>query len=278
MQHITKKPKPWTQLFENLFVKRRGGATLEAVSGGLIVILENATRLLEDATVLDKSNRFASSQFLITTAEEEMAKSYILLDACRLDRLRYPSVLRCLCHSFYDHIAKYAYIKVIWYPSLHNMEDVKKMWEVETTKWWPSEHDESGEPDMPHQTYFIRETPLYVDFGDYDQRWYEPEKDAAFSYKYDGKYRFRDAQEALERLQRTLVAGLYSPESLAILNDNFRKVYIKEDTPSERIQRLYEETAQEMETKLRIQKKEFFESALHEWPLYHFTTLPQSHE
>jgi hypothetical protein len=71
---------------------------------------------------------------------------------------------------------------------------------------------------------------------------------------------------------------LHVPESLAILNDNFRKFYIKEDTPSEQIQRLYEKTAQQLESKQRIQKEAFFESALHEWPLYHFTTLGKPHE
>ena len=261
------------QLFENLFIKRQSGATIEVISKGLVVVLENAARLLEDAIILDKSNRFASPQFLITTAEEEMAKSLILLDVCRLDFSRHTGVLRCLCRSFYNHIAKYAYGHVIRYPSLHDMMEVKKMWEVETTKLWPSADDESGEPDIPHRTYFTRAMPLYVEFGDYDQRWYEPEKDAAFAYKYDGKYRFRDAQEALGRLQRTFKTGLCTPESLSILNDNFRKFYITENTPKGQLERLYKRTAQQIETKLHIKKETFFDSALHEWPMYNFTTL-----
>ena len=132
---------------------------------------------------------------------------------------------------------------------------------------------ESGEPDMPHDTYFIREMPLYVDFNDYGEDWYDPEKEAASRYRIVDKHSYPATEEALGRLQRTFEAGLYAPESLAILNDNFKKLYISDKTSAKEIQRLYEKTAQQMENKLGIEKKTFFESALHEWPLYHFTTL-----
>jgi AbiV family abortive infection protein len=233
--------------------------------------------LLEDAVILEKAGRFASAQFLITTADEEMAKSYILLDACRLDFSRHISVLRILCRSFYDHVSKYAYMRLVIAGSerFRDMEEVKRLWEIETTEWWPSKDYESGEPDMPHQTYFIREMPLYVDFVDYNQKWYEPEIEAVLAHKILGKFRLSDTEGALKRLRKSFDAGLYTAKSLAILNDIFKGVYIKEDTPLERIERLYEKTAQQIEAELGIGRNSFFESALHEWPLYHFTTLPR---
>jgi AbiV family abortive infection protein len=268
------RPDPGKRLFETLFLNRRPEIILRVISKGLIAFFRNATRLIQDAKILINAERFATSRFLITTADEEIAKSYILLDACRLDLERHTSTFQSLCHSFYDHIAKYAYNQIAnRMPSLHDMADLKEIWDAETTKWWPSAHHEDGEPDMPHDTYFIRELPLYVDFNDYSEEWYDPEKEAASRYRLVDKYNFPNTEKALERLQRTFQAGLYAPESLAILNDNFKKLYISDRTSPKEIQGLYEKTAQQMESKRGIEKKTFFESALHEWPLYHFTTL-----
>lgn len=270
----TTRPKPGKRLFETLFRGRRPEIIIRAISKGLIACFKNATRLIEDAKILIIAERFASSRFLITTADEEIAKSYILLDVCRLNLQSPTSPLQSLCHSFYDHIAKYAYNQIAnRMPSLHDMADVREIWNAETIKWWPSAHHEDGEPDMPHDTYFIREMPLYVDFNDYGEDWYDPEKEAASRYRIVDKHSYPATEEALGRLQRTFEAGLYAPESLAILNDNFKKSYISDKTSAEEIQRLYGKTAQQMESKRGIEKKTFFESALHEWPLYHFTTL-----
>jgi AbiV family abortive infection protein len=200
MLRKTERPEPGKQLFESLFVGRRPEATLQAISQGLILLLENAIRLKEDANILLKANRFASPKFLITTADEEIAKFYILLDVCRLDFSRHTSVLQRLCRSFYNHIHKYAYNQILLrLPAVHDMAQIKELWNVATTEWWPSTDYESGEPDMPHNIYFSRAMPLYVDFGDYDQRWYEPKKEAAFGYKFDDKYRLSDTQEAITK-------------------------------------------------------------------------------
>jgi len=272
MPNEIERPKPEKQLFENLFIKRDYDETLEAISQGLVAFVDNSDRLLEDATILLKEKRFASAQFLITTADEEMAKSYILLDACRLDFSRHASVLQRLCRAFYDHVTKYSYNQVVRFSNFHDMEHVKEIWEIETTKWWPSNDYESGEPDMPHETYFVREMPLYVDFVDYDQKWSKPEN-IPYDYIFDKwDNGFLETRQALGQLQRTRQEGLFSTQSLSILNGNFKKAYITEKTLSDQIRRLYEKTAQEIEGKLNISKDVFFHSALHEWPLYHFTT------
>lgn len=268
------RPEPSKQLFESVFADHEPEVVLRTISKGLIAILENAIRLMEDMTVLMKAERFPTAKFLLTTTNEEMAKTYILLDSCRLDLSRHTSTLRRLCRAFYDHIAKYAYNEIVKHSDIiRDMEHAKIFWESETTKWWPSSGPESGEPDMPHETYFSREMPLYVDFIEYDQKWHKPENAITGTTLSLEKMRFKDTQEGLKRLQLTFEAGLYNPECLTILNNNFKRHYITEKTSSEEIQRLYEKTAQQMEQELSIKKEMFFESALHEWPLYYFTTL-----
>jgi len=274
MARKAERPKAAKQLFENVFAESKPEATLRTISQGLIAFLENATRLMEDMMVLMKAERFPTAKFLLTTTNEEMAKSYILLDACRLDLSRDTSTLQSLCRAFYDHVTKYAYNEIInSHTHVRSMEQIKIFWEAETTKWWPSSGPESGGPDMPHETYFSREMPLYVDFIEYDQKWHKPENAITGMSLTLEKMRFKETQEGLKRLQQTFESGLYNPESLTILNNNFKKHYVTEKTPSEEIQRLYEKTAQQMEQELSIKKETFFESALHEWPLYYFTTL-----
>ena len=274
MARKAERPEPAKELFENVFVGFEPEAVLRTISQGLIAFLENATRLMEDMMVLMKEERFPTAKFLLTTTNEEMAKTYILLDACRLDLSRHTSTLRRLCWAFYDHIAKYAYNEIINRSDIiRDMQQIKVFWEAETTKWWPSSGPESGEPDMPHETYFSREMPLYVDFIEYDQKWHKPENVITGISLSLEKMRLKDTNEGLERLRQTFESGLYNPESLIILNNNFKKHYITEKTSSEEIQRLYVKTAQQVEQKLSIKKEMFFESALHEWPLYYFTTL-----
>jgi len=264
-------PRPANLLFENLFLRRKSLDTLKVISVGLSSFVVNSSRLIADVDLLECSARYPSASFLLATADEEMAKSYILLDACRLDFSRHQDVLKGLCRAFYNHVAKHAYNKVLRFPNLRNMTHVNELWDVEVTRWWPSSDPESGEPDMPHDTYFAREMPLYVDFIDYDQDWFVPKKNTGkVNFEDDLDSRFSESEAALERLRRTHNAGLYRPECLAILNETFRNHHIKEDTPNEEIIRLEEQTAEQIEKKIGIPRAQFCQSALSEWPLYHF--------
>ena len=195
-----KPPMPAKLLYENVFVRRDREGSLELLSEGLVAFAENAARLIDDAVLLVKAERYGTAAFLVATADEEMAKSYILLDACRLDFSRYESVLRSLCRAFYSHVAKHAYSKVTRF-KWHNMAHVKEVWDVETTRWWSSPGYESGEPDMPHETYFEREMPLYVDFVDQDQKWFTPRagtRKYVFEDAFAGHDALSESQAALE--------------------------------------------------------------------------------
>ena len=64
-------------------------------------------------------------------------------------------------------VLKSAYIEIVRFPvEFRDMTHVKELWDVFIKRWWPSGY-ESGEPSFPHDTYFARQTPLYVDFIDF---------------------------------------------------------------------------------------------------------------
>ena len=166
-------PNPADVLFKNLFGECKEEKCFELISEGLSASHRNAERLLSDAQLLVAAGRLSSAKFLLTTSREEVAKAYILVDACRLDLKKDNSVLRRLCRAFYNHISKHAYMEVLEFPIIDSMTDAKYKWDIEVQQWWPgSPHD--GEPDMPHSTYFDREFPLYIDYGDYDRCWLIP--------------------------------------------------------------------------------------------------------
>lgn len=267
-----KKPKQGTQLYENLFVSGDTTATLKLLSEGITAILSNAKRLLEDVTLLVNNERYASAGFLLTTTDEELSKVYILLDTCRLDFSRHESVLRALCRAFYDHVAKHAYKVLMRFPNLYDMSHAKEVWDIEVTRWWPVSDPESGEPDMPHETYFTREMPLYVDFIEYDRRWFVPDHDTR---KYIFEDHFSDeilgkTKEEIELLATNIDIGLFRSECLFILNEIFKKHYITEKTTNDEIDNLYVAVAHHIEDRQGISLEKFIKSALYRWPLYHF--------
>lgn len=265
-------PQRADQLYENLFARRSSVQTLEALSDGLNSIVDNANRLLVDATKLANAKRYSSASFLLATANEEMAKSYILLDMCRLDFARHTNILYGLCRAFYDHVAKHAYNEVARSSHFTDMSHVKEMWDLEITKWWPAPNDESGEPDMPHATYFSREMALYVDFIDYDQKWHIPLPDSRQHVFKPilGSSELVRSRAALKRLRQTSAAGLYSPQCLVILDDVFKQHYVSVKTSNAQIIKLYDKVAHGIIKETGITKDMFDKSSLNECPLYSF--------
>ena len=267
---MNKKPKPWDQLYENLFIRCSNDRTFKLLSEWITKILSNADRLLKDAIILKDAERYDSACFLRYTASEEMAKSHILIDACRVDFLRHRNVLKSLCKAFYSHIAKYAYKTILSLPALSNMKNVEELWDNVTTHWWSSNDIESGEPDMPNETYFLREYPLYIDY--YDQEWHNPQyARLSINISLLG-YDISETVEDLNLLHSTHDAGLYMPESLSIINDIYKRHYINAITPIEEVNRIYRKVAHRIEDELNIPKEIFIQSAISKWALYHFVT------
>jgi len=268
-------PQPGQVLYKNLFEVRQRDESIELISDGLNAILKNVNRLILDVEILTNSNHFSSAHFLLTTAKEEMAKSYIFLDMCRLNFSKHESALRCLCKAFYDHVLKYAYFQLNNFWPIHDMKHAKDIWKSETKKWWTNDDPTSGVPDMPHSTYFNRELPLYVEYIEYDQKWSIPddEEESIHFEEIIGADIITKTVECFDKLKFTNSIGLFSPPCLTILNDEFQNYYIKENTDNSSIQSIYEKVFSRLITEHNIKPDLFIKSIFRGWPLYYFLTL-----
>lgn len=264
-------PKSGKLLYENLFVRRDKMATIEVLSDGLYAFTKNTELLLDDAKLLLNSKRYARASFLIATADEEMAKAYLILDMCRLSFDNQENYLRQLCRAFYGHVEKYAYNRVSR-SDVRDMPHAKEIFHFELIRWRPSGDFESDEPDMLHATHFNRELNLYGDFIDFDQAWWIPTDNVnspSFEW-FSGYDPYSNSHRAFSKLIYTQKLGLYRPDVLKILNDVFKKCLITEKTANEQLFNLYDDVAGKVGNLLGISHDKFKKSILMGWPLYHF--------
>lgn len=266
-----KGPNAADVLFKNLFSEGLPDEPFEVIAAGIAASRCNAERLLSDVRYLVEAGRLSSARFLLTTAREEIAKSYILADTCRLDLEKHSSVLRGLCRAFYDHISKHAYLEVLAFPNIKSMSDAKVIWEIEVKRWWRAEY-ETGEPDMPHDTYFDREFPLYIDYDDYGRCWVTPMDVVQNAYFLEtlGETHVSRTEKLLESWQEAASIGMCSGTVLTILNSVFKKHYIGENATQKQLVSLYEQVAEGVMVGTDISTESFMASPLVQWPLYHF--------
>lgn len=271
-----KKPIPGGLLYKNLFTVDEE-VTFKRISEGLKTFPDSAANLLEEARLLINANKTSRADFLITTAQEEIVKSYILLDACRIDFKKHESVLKKICAAFYSHIAKHAYYEIIRHNSSNlfkEMTKVKDCFTIAMKEWWPASGGaEDTEPDMPNDVFFKRDINLYSDFSDYDQMWITPHPDGQrFKFEHDiiGNNPLEECEKLLKRIVDTRNAGLYEPSILKIMNGAFKKYYVRETTQSDEIINIYVDVSKKIESNYKILGSVFYSSALYEWPVYHF--------
>ena len=270
-EHIP--PFPGKILYENLFSRRDRTGTLTVIAEGLSAVTQNARYLLEESEILANAERYSRAEFLVATADEEIAKAYILLDMSRLNFDKYESVIKKLCRAFYDHVQKYAYNHVIHHALIDSMHRAMEIFHLELRKWWPSSGPESGEPDMPHPTVFQRDFNLYVDFIEFDQAWNLPSPGKKGYVFLNSGFQIMDKKkQALSRLVLTQEQGLYSVEALDVLNDVFRGHYLTEGTSNEELDSLFTKLESELGKLLGGTPSRFSNTAYFKWPLYHFLT------
>jgi AbiV family abortive infection protein len=258
------------KLYESLFLNRSKEETFPLLSDGILAFVANAERLYGDAKLLFEQGRWASGRFLLTITNEEMAKPYIFLGACRLDFSRHQSTLVQLCKAFYDPIYKYAYKNVLSNSDIQTIQDGKTLWLESVEKWIPDSESEDVKP--IHETYFLLEMPLYVNFLDSDQRWSTPREDVA-EYNYSMGSGIANTNSVLERLKKTQQSGLFSSSVLSLINEGFKNHYISDTTPDEVLVNLHEKSAKQIETNLGFSVVNYQESSLNTIPLYHFLAM-----
>ena len=82
-------------------------------------------------------------------------------------------------------------------------------------------------------------------------------------------YELSESNNALNRIIKTKDMGLYSDETLSIINNIFCKKPISHKTTREQILTMYDKVSIEIESKLGIDKISLRDSAIIEWPLYY---------
>ena len=217
------------------------------------------------------AKRYERAEFLIATAQEEMGKAYMLLDMCRVDLARHQNVLRHLCRSFYSHPLKHVYfdLSAHQYAGIRELPEVQYYFRLSAREWWPSA-PESGEPDMPHSTYFLREANLYIHVDSYSDTWVVPSFPAV-AMKFEEGFipsPLQKAREALGKLRATQNLGLIRPEALQVFNRVMKRLRVREHTPSQKLLAAYERAGRELEVNLGVPLDGFMESELHNWPLH----------
>ena len=268
MSDFDKSPNRAATLFEQIFAYGEANV-FDRISGGISATLDNTTALLEEAALLVTAKRYQRAEFLIATAQEEMGKAYILMDMTRVNQTK-QDILRRLCRAFYDHVLKHVYFDLCAhrYSGIWELEQVRHYFGIGIRKWWPA-LTESGEPDMPHDTYFLREANLYVDFDSFAGIWTVPSLSAkSVLFETPLPSPLDDAQAALQRLRATQDAGLFSVGALRMFHECVKRLPVTESTPSGELLSAYERAGKELEATPGIPQSVFMESQLRNWPLY----------
>ena len=266
-------PNPASQLYENLFSGRENEVSFEILSSGLNAICTNVELLLEDANLLISERRFARGQFILATADEEMAKVYILLDMCRLNFDSHESTIRRLCKAFYSHAEKHAYNEV-YRGRIRSLEEARSIFHIGLQRWWPGD-SESGEPDLPHDTVFNRDFNLYVDYIEFDQDWWVPPRDnnRLLFEPLTGigdRTPLTESENAFDKIRTSKSLGLFNSNILERLNSCFSGNYINESTADSFFEEAHDTLYGRVHAINEITESNFTNSILKGWPLYHF--------
>jgi AbiV family abortive infection protein len=281
MSQPAKQPDRAVSLFELLFDRNEQALTLRLLADGLTTILDHVRELLTDAECLVRSDRFARAWFLASTADEELGKCHLLLDCARLDISKHQSDLRILSRSFYDHVDKYAYMRLWrWGPPTTfwwwSMDDVFRIFNSDRVKFWKataySFDEPPDEPDMPHNTYFAREQNLYVDILETGS-WYVAEPSDGYARErfdeVNGDFETRKQTTAhlmaFDKLRRQ---GALGEQALQALNAVWSPHYINRATSREQINTLWLKTATAMSRFCDSTEENLIASPLCFWPCY----------
>lgn len=263
------RPYRPAELFAQLF-ERDPSRSFERLSDGIVAIIRNAHELLNDADLLAKARRYERAEFLCATAQEEMGKAYMLVDMCRVDFEKRQDVLRRLCKAFYSHVLKHVYfdLSANEFPGIWELQQLDHYFRVSAKEWWPGSF-EDGEPDLAHDTYFLREANLYVDYDSYANAWSVPgEPSKALLFEIPLPTPLQDTQAALERMRATHESKLFDATTLKVFNRRMGTLSITSRTLAEDLAATSQKCAEDIEKAWGISASDFLASQLCRWPMY----------
>jgi len=265
-----KRPKQSDVLYNALFANSKE-RIIGLISDGIRELHKNAKSLLDDVVVLSEHERFTSSDFLLFTAAEELAKIYILIDMLRLDFGK-KARLKRLCQAFYSHLLKSVYFRIISFPlPIRDMKYLQEIAEVEKQEYWPEYDYESGEPDIINLELLRRETSIYVDFDEYAGFWISPNPGISKANINSGDSTgYQEEIKAIfKRVEKALSEGCFDTDCLIIFHDVFSKREIGIGMPMNEISKIYKRFVKEVEKAgIKAAGKIEEENPLLDWPIY----------
>ncbi len=252
--------------------------TIALIAEGLTAVLAQVAELLKDVECLVRNERFARAWFIIATADEELGKCHLLLDCARLNVAKHQSCLNTISKAFYDHVDKYAYMR-LWrmgHPENHPWWTVKDAFDAfnsDRVEFWTasSSFDEPPtEPDMPHNTYFSRELNLYIDVLP-SGGWTSPPEEWA-RHKFDeinGEFELRNQTKTHWAAFDSLVRGrAMTNEALQIVNGIWRERYIGPKQQRVDLDSIWKKTATAVSGASHLRPEDVLVSPICFWPCY----------
>ena len=194
---------------------------LQAVSEGLGLVIENATRLYEGAQTLLKAKHAQGTHVLTLLAEEEAAKFLILIDAVRCPR-RLAKIRARQLGYFNNHLTRGIYA---------SLSDARPIDLAELERYADSERKSlylDGPNDVDcifrNRTLARREEAIYVDYIEDDDghHWLGPRDDDVFLH-------LDMAPSQLKICQALHRTGMTTPAGLAVVAKIWRRVKVHPD-------------------------------------------------
>lgn len=266
----SKRPERSKQLYEAIFENNSDDAIIEILSDGIKACYESAKRLRDDARKLIETNSFPAAGFLVATADEEIAKIYILMDMARLKFSKHESILRRLCRAFYDHLDKHIYFQ-IGLESWNNIAEIIERIKIERSHdYYEIDEDdfdtyEALGPPIPNQAATRREWRLYVDYSKIDKFWTKPILEQRSFITSLVIYELRDTESLLKLLDDAYTISLFDKDCLIIFHEEFSKVSIKPKTTNEQIEKILQKIIMRG---VKLPSNLVEDISILKWPLY----------
>lgn len=279
----TPAPDPARELYDDLFAHTPPDRVLDDLGRGVLTVLEHVPELLTDVDILVSVERFARARFLLATADEELGKAHLLIDAARLDFAKHEGTVKALCRGFYDHVVKFAYWRAWRQPhtalSPEYGERFATLFSCDLARWWPGGDPEDGEPDLPHDTAFHRDMNLYVYYSHYARGGWVAPVPTQRGWDFGRQSVLGDlrvvTREHLATFQVLAAGNAFSRDAMLALYDVWRRLYVKAETAESDVDRLRDKTAAAVAAVTSCTPETVRASPLCMWPCYSFLVEPK---
>lgn len=240
-------------------------AFLEAVSEGLSLIIDNATRLHGGAQTLQMAKHAQGTKILNFLAEEEATKFLILIDAVRCPPQAADIRTRQLGY-LYSHLARGIYA-TLSYACPVNFAEIERIADIERETLYldgPNDVDWIFRNDILAQ----REEAMYVDYvkADDGHKWLCPRDDKL-------TLSFFDAPQVLKISHALHETGMTTPSGLAVVAEKWRPVNLHSELRWNDVEMKNRETLDELSRRglLISDHGEAFRTVVERWPFPLYT-------